>query len=306
MGRVSKYKKIKSFDPYSKKNGGNVDLSKVGVWGLGDNGQKAKKRSRRSEILRKNKGKKRRNNENEGFDLAPSGKDEFDLTDLLGSVKKQKLDTSLRDVPASHSEVKVAVKGNVASIPKTDQDEKKVAQILKAETKLKEDKKKQTIQAQSRMEGESKNAYARRTKSETRQIIKQTTEKKNVEKMKRKKEFLNNKKKKKKNNFSRFYGGDDGESDSEDVIVQKRKKGAASEPDQAQFGEQAERPPTFKQLPRGAKEKGENTKGKGKSAGMTDAQIEAEKNAMEMMRRRVQAQYASIKARRKQAGEFHL
>ena len=59
MGRVAKYKKVKSFDPYSKKNGGNVDLSKVGVWGLGDNGRKAKKRSRRAEVLRRNK--KRRN-----------------------------------------------------------------------------------------------------------------------------------------------------------------------------------------------------------------------------------------------------
>ena len=35
MGRVAKYKKVKSFDPYSKKNRGNVDLGQVGVWGLG-------------------------------------------------------------------------------------------------------------------------------------------------------------------------------------------------------------------------------------------------------------------------------
>ena len=301
MGRVSKYKKIKSFDPYSKKNRGNIDLSQVGVWGLGDNGQKSKKRSRRSEILRKNKGKKRRNNENDGFDLPPSGKDEFDIADLVGSVKKQKIET-LNDDPTDHSEIKIAVEGNVATIPKTMEDEKKVAKLLKVETKLKEEEKKEKIQAQSRMEGESKNAYNRRSMNETRQIIKQTKMEKNVEKRKRKKEFHNNKKRNKKKKVTMY----EDESDSEDIIVQKRKHGVTSESDYVQFGEQAERPPTFKQLPRGARQKDESSKKKGKSTGMTDVQIEAEKNAMEMMRRKVQAQYASIKAKRKRAGEFHL
>jgi hypothetical protein len=52
MGRVAKYKKIKACDPYSKKNGGRVDLKKVGMWGLGGSDRKAKKRSQKSELLR--------------------------------------------------------------------------------------------------------------------------------------------------------------------------------------------------------------------------------------------------------------
>jgi len=97
MGRVSKYKKIKACDPYSKKNGGNVDLSTVGIWGLGDNGRKKKRKSRTAERLKAQKGKKHKKNKNnddgDGFDLPPSEADEFDLMDLMGSVKKQELKT---------------------------------------------------------------------------------------------------------------------------------------------------------------------------------------------------------------------
>lgn len=78
-----------------------------------------------------------------------------------------------------------------------------------------------------------------------------------------------------------------------------------AEPEDVHFTEQAERPPMFKQLPRGAKPK-ETKVTKGGKPGMTEAQIKAESNAMELIRRRAQAQYASIKAKRKRAGEFHL
>merc|ERR1712174_89224 len=66
------------------------------------------------------------------------------------------------------------------------------------------------------------------------------------------------------------------------------------------FGEQAERPPTFRQIPRGAKKTSKATTQSSKSAkgeSMSEHQIEAEKNAMELMRRRVQAQYKAIKSR---------
>lgn len=298
MGRVAKYKKIKSFDPYSKKNGGKVNLARVGMWGLGDNGRKAKKRSRRSEVLRLNK-KHKTNDANAGFDLPPSEKDDFDIKDLVGSIKKQEVET-LKAAPSSKSETRIAVGGNVATIPKTQEDEKAVARVLRVEKQAKAVEKEQRLKAQARLEGESKRAYARRTKSETRQIVKQSTVERNPEKMKKKKEFLN--KKKNKNKFkqqqSDFVG-------TEEEMEKDRQLDMPAAPEDVHFTEQAVRPPMFKQLPRGAKAKAKKDK-KGSKPGMTDAQVKAESNAMEVMRRRVQAQYASIKARRKRAGDFHL
>ena len=44
-----------------------------------------------------------------------------------------------------------------------------------------------------------------------------------------------------------------------------------------------------------------------KKPGLDEEKIEAEQNAMEIMRRKVQAQYALMKAKRKQeGGNFHL
>lgn len=300
MGRVSRYKKIKSFDPYSKKNGGKVDLSKVGIWGLGDNGRKPKKRSRRADTLRLNK--KRKNIPEEGFDLPPSARDEFDLADMIGSVKKQRIET-FKASPSDPSENRIQVNGNVATIPKTDKDEKRVARFLQVEKQLNEKVIKKKAEGQARIEGESKRAYARRAKAETRQIIKQASTEKNPEKQKRKKEFLNKKKKGKKKGLASSTS-DPKEMDN--YAKQDIELDGPLQPESIHFTEQAERPPTFKQLPRGAKERRNKATDKGKASGMTDVQIEAEKNAMELMRRKVHAQYASIKARRKRAGEFHL
>jgi hypothetical protein len=341
MGRVSKYTKIKSCDPYSKKNGGNIDLSTVGIWGLGDNGRKKKKRSRTAERLKAaNKKYKNRKGVGEiidGFDLPPTEKDEFDMADLMGSVKKQKMDNELmvgelstaipKTVVASTSEASynnvVTSTGNVANIPVTEHDEKKVARLLKLESQVeaKEDEKKQ--ETYKRMEGESKRAYAKRTKAETRQIIKQTTTTKNLEKLKRKKEFLKNKKNKKKrgggssayqdsnNNDGNDLFYDDHDTKTDDLVTGERAVAAMGDP--VRFGEQAERPPVFRQLPRGADKLSKRCIGGGTaisetttSKRMTEAQIEAESYAMEMMRRRLQAQYAVIKSKRRQAGEFHL
>lgn len=312
MGRVAKYKKIRSVDPYSKKNRGNVNLSTVGVWGLGDNGRKAKKRSRRSEQLRISQKKRPRSAEEEGFDL-PAKRDEFDLKDLTGSVKKQKIIDPLKDGGKDKdllSVDRVVVNGNVASIPKTDQDERKAAGVLNVKTQVQKEAKQKEAKNHARMEGESKNAYSKRTKAETRQIIKQTTETKNPEKKQKKKEFLNKKKKNKKKASATATvediprGNDNGENDS--LITGER---AIAE---VRFGEQAERPPVFRQLPRGAQNKeggsmsSKAAKKKAASKGMTEQQMEAENNAMERMRSKIQAQYAAIKLKRRQAGDFHL
>lgn len=342
MGRVAKYKKVKSFDPYSKKNRGNIDLPIVGVWGLGDNGRKAKKRSKKAERMhaRKNQskggknGKSKNNNafvDDGGFDVPPMENDEFDMADLVGSIKRQKVETrgilgidtpsaakaasdgkNSGDNQKNESYDKVVTStGNVANIPKTEHDENKVARLLRLD-KLEERKSEKEKQlGHARMEGESKRAYAKRTRAETRQIIKQTTTTKNHEKLQRKKEFLKNKKKnkKRKGDWSNSYNDDDG---GDDFDSYRSKRGKEPSPAEApvRFNEQAERPPIFRQIPRGAKSKSNTSttktmKGE-KSEGMSEHQIEAERGAMELIRRRVQAQYKAIKSQRKTAGDFHL
>lgn len=348
MGRVAKYKKVKSFDPYSKKNKGNIDLSSVGVWGLGDNGRKAKKRSLKAKKLHAKKNLHRKKSagfDDGGFDVPPTEGDEFDMADLIGSIKK-KTDESkeLLGVNLSSSATSKAVSsssssdantetdastnkddnkktkdefydqvltstGNVANIPRTDEDEKKVERMLRVDEQMEQNSEKEKQLNHGRMEGESKRAYAKRTRAETRQIIKQsTTTPKNHEKLQKKKEFLKAKKKSKKRKGGTYSF--DGYGDSNGAAYDDDEKGNTNQQSEApvRFGEQAERPPVFRQIPRGAKAKKSNTVtiSKGKSQGMTEHQVEAEKDAMELMRRRVQAQYKAIKSKRKNAGDFHL
>mmetsp|Transcript_11945 Transcript_11945/g.28714 ORF Transcript_11945/g.28714 Transcript_11945/m.28714 type:complete len:290 (+) Transcript_11945:72-941(+) len=264
MGRVARYKKVKSCDPYSKRNGGNVDLSTVGIWGMGDNGRRVKKKSmtvqrlkKAKELKRQNKlakssnigGKKKNkrsaldvmnNEKGSGFDLPPDDiQDEFDLNDLVGSVKKQKVDFQVTvnndndhtiNTPTTTSKASAKTSfdpsyiktttesGLVASIPKTDEDEMKVTKILKLDQQIqsKLDEKKQ--ESYQRMDGESKRAFNKRTKVETRQIIHHSTVKKNLEKLQKKKEFLNNKKKNKKRKklAAASYQNNGGGSDDDD------------------------------------------------------------------------------------------
>ena len=317
MGRVAKYKKVKSFDPYSKKNRGNLELGNVGVWGLGDDGRRKKKRSLKAEKLhaRKQKLRSKKKNSNKflddgGFDIPPSEKDEFDMADLVGSIKKQKVDTNQLIGSSTKNETYykiVTSSGNVANIPKSDQDETKINRLLKLDQQENKKSLEQKQQAHARKEGESKNAYSKRTRAETRQIIKQSsTTPKNLEKLQRKKEFLKNKKKRKKGGLSAdFYNYDD-ENDNDDIP--ERKKQATDLP--VRFGEQAERPPIFRQVPRGAKTKSSTSTikiaEKSEKKAMSEDQIEAERDAMELMRRRIQAQYRAIQSKRKDNGDFHL
>jgi len=340
MGRVAKYKKVKSFDPYSKKNKGNVDLGQVGVWGLGDNGRRVKKRSLKAGRMqaRKNKIKSESKSTNkfvdhdEGFDAPPIAKDEFNMTDMVGSIKRQKVQSN-EDASSMTTNNKKATRdesydkivtstGNVASIPKTAQDESKVTRLLRLDKQEEQKSEKEKQLGHARMQGESKNAFNKRTRAETRQIIKNSTATtKNHEKLQRKKEFLKNKKKNKKRKggggMYSYNNDEDSDGDAYDNETSYSVKGAgkgkdslpADEP--VRFGEQAERPPTFRQIPRGAKAKSNTTtqaaaKAAAKTEGMSEPQIEAERDSMELMRRRVQAQYKAIKYKRKTGGDFHL
>jgi hypothetical protein len=391
MGRLSNYKKIKSCDPYSKKNGGKIDLPTVGIWGLGDSGRKVKKRSLKAEKMKakkeknksiqqssrkgKNSNNKFKKDDDGGFDIPPSDKDEFDMADLMGSVKRQKLETNdnmlgestatsatsvsklnnanesesnndTNSDEAAYDKVMTST-GNVANIPKTDQDESKVTRLLRLDKQAEQKSEKERKISHARMEGESKRAYNKRAKAETRQIIKNSTVgPKNVEKQQRKNEFMKNKKKRKgRGGPSQNYASNIGyNNDDDDAAIDNDNRNETnryrhSDPEKSfkedvvNFGERAERPPTFRTIPRGAKSKDRSTSTKAQSAqthtpsatvttstknkkskanskasssGMSDAQVEAERNSMEIMRRRVQAQYAAIRSKRHHAGDFHL
>jgi len=300
MGRVAKYKKIKTCDPFSKKNGGRIDLESVGIWGLGDTGRKPKKRSLKAQAARK---KKRRNNDDDGFDVPPEG-DDFDLADLTGSLKKEKLPLELEGLAVGNN--KDFIKSNatikISTVPDSVQQEKEMCKLLKLDKQV---EKKPVVAEEGRMEGESKKAFHKRVKAETRQIIKrERVERHNPEKRQRKKEFLKNKKKKKKGKVSSYNDSTDDDYNAEEgsaLITGEQAVAARAAATEVKFGEQAERPPVFRQLPRGAMKKAEKTTTKGT---MSSEDVEAERAEMEKMRRKVQAQYAVIRQKRK--GEFHL
>lgn len=305
MGRVARYKKIKAFDPYSKENGGKVQLEKVGIWGLGDNGRKTKKRSKTAEKLRANK-RKRDVDEGDPFDLPPDGEDEFDMADLVGSVKKEKKVVEENDVVLN------VVKASIPSLKpeKAVKDDEHVqsSKFLKIDQQI--EKKRNEAPAVKRMLGESKKTFDRRIKAETRMIIKeQRVNNRNPEKKQRKKEFLNNKKKKKgeftgQSSACRNVEGGDSDVEADDGFVTGEQAAAhRARESTVPFGVQAERPPSFKQLPRGAVAKKRPT---GQSTLSEASDIEAEKKSMELIRRKVQAQYLAIKLQRRQRGDFHL
>jgi hypothetical protein len=308
MGRVAKYKKLKACDPFSSKNGGKQSMT--GMWGFGDNGRKPKKRSKTSIALRKKR--KKPLEMGNTFDVPPSGGDDFSLNDL--TVKKVKSpETELLEDPSSSMTAqrkKVnAPLSNTNDDSGSDEDitkneiardpmleEKRAARILKIEP----EQRKKSVPKVERLAGESRKAFQKRVRSETRQILKnEKLEQRNPEKKQRKKEFLNKKKKRKLNQEQN--------DESDDEIVQRNE----SSPNdgfitgeqavaRATFGDQVERPPVFLQLPRGAKAKPV------KSKRSEDVSEEAEQIAMENMRRKVQAQYAIVKAKRRKAGDFHL
>jgi len=301
MGRVARYKKIKAIDPFSKKNGGR-SISEV-TWGLGDDGRKKKKRSYTATELRR-KRKKEDASDRGLFDLAPE-RDDFDIKDMVNSLKKEKFvappiaDDAKAAAPRTMTKLEVPVSNQF--MINSLEDEQRTARVLKiaVEAKPKEE-------TMKRIEGESKKAFYKRVKQETRQLIRQDKlQTQNPEKRQRKKEFMNAKKKAKKGK---------GSKQTEDSDLDSRAGADDEEHDTFITGEQAarmstihdqvERPPSFQQLPRGAVHKKATMAQNNKSS--KNFQVLLEHKAMEEMRRKVQAQYALIKSKRKQEGDFHL
>lgn len=266
------------------------------VWGMTDSGRKVKKRSWVAQKLQAMKQKRRKSDSrpDDGFDLPPTEGDEFDTSSLR--VQKKTKPLTLEDV-----------EGRKLSQREAEIEEKRINKMLKLDAQ-----KKQPVDVPEKMPGESKNAYRKRVQAETRQIIKDTKQsKRNPQKKQKKKEFLNKKKLKKKGGTA-LPGKDSDEQDdeSDDDLVTAERAVEARALMTPKFGEQAERPPELKLRPRGAvksttsssgQQPGNNNK---KRKSMDDDDVLAEQKAMEMMRRKVQAQYALV--RQKRRGQFHL
>jgi hypothetical protein len=378
MGRVARYKKVKKSlskatpsggDRLSISNagkdskGGSNYFDTVGVWGLVDSGRKPKKRSRTSIKLRAQRNKKQPSlADGKGyFDLACNDVDDFDMKDLVGTLKKESNPTEMASFTATSSMVTHATdslqpmepinttilasstvqistapavslplpQSNVSTaIPSMDLEEEKLHKKLKKQVEPKVP----VVASEGRMPGETKRAYSKRVKIETRQIIQRANQlERNPEKRQKKKEFLTLKKKggrKRKISSTRDgYNSDDeyandrnkdiapfDETEKDDygntdtsrpkLLTGEQALAARDRATRVQFGEQADRPPVFRVLPRGAsklKKKSSTTE-----LTKTPFEIKSEQLAMDLMRRKVQAQYATIKARRRVNGDFHL
>jgi hypothetical protein len=307
MGRVSRYKKIKAFDPYSKQNGGKINLDTVGIWGMSGDGRKVKKHSKtvgkikaRGDRLRR---EEKRDPNDRAYNAPLHAKDDFDMADLVGSLKKEK-PIVLEDEPVPIKELKKTTIPS-KSVLHIDPIEEHANRLLKLDAQV-EPKKKVVKTEQGRMEGESKNAYKKRTKEDVRQIIKREhLEEHNPEKKQRKKDFLNNKKKNKKGKKASYVEEDDDDDDqsvedgNDKFITGEQAVAARARATEVRFGEQAERPPTFRTIPRGAVRKSE-LKFQSSDKKMNEKDITAEQKSMELMRLKVQAQYRLIKAQRQQ------
>jgi hypothetical protein len=386
MGRVSRYRRVKTFDPLgssssrsSGRHGGRgaaaLDLDAVGVWGLGSDGRRPKKVSRTVLKIRAQKEKKSKKNKSTGaklsserrdvLDAAYEGEDDFDLSDPVGTLRRvvpppSSLTSSSSAAPSSSREepFRRQAGGAEANNRKEDcvpddprgvggrNEDKEVAAEEEEDQDAEEEEERlvrrlglgseaaaannsRNSVAGGRMPGESKNAFRKRAALETRQIIKRTRlEQCNPEKRRRRKEFLDNKKKKKRKKgagaglSSNTHGGssddDDDGTDHRTFSDGGHNNSSADGPKmRIVFGEQVEAPPVFRQRPRGAiatapgpsaaatSDKTKGTVG-ANTRSMTGDEIAAEQAAMEAIRRKAQAHYSLVKARRRQEGSFHL
>lgn len=342
MGRVARYKKVKSFDRLH--SGGEY------IWGSNNGRDDKKKRSKTAEKMKERKLKKRKhNNRNaddwndvDGFDLPPQGKDDFNLIDFqVKKVKKKQLDDELYSAPTlktlskvstapastiTDNKIKIGNKTLTCTIPKDDLEERKLIHSLNIDAKSGKGKSEFTNTIQGRKEGESTRAFNKRLKEETKFALAQDFKKKSssttnantdidaygeqIGKKEKRKEYMKTKKMRKKKGISNFEGNlpDNDEidtnlaQDDSDFVTGERAITATTA--LPSFLHQVEEPPSFNLLPRGAKKKSKTKANR--EGGMNEQKIKAEQDAMEAMRRKVQAQYSMIKSQRRKEGSFHL
>lgn len=266
MGRVARYKKVKSFE---KRKAGELDP-------LFD--------------ARRSKRKRNGNKKQQEFDLPPKPVDHEDVGASMqekpkgGGIVNGKIGFEILDLK---EEARLARFAN--------EDSRSLAKKTKNNPHVK-------AIIQGKKEGESMRAFSKRVRQETGEILRreQKAEKVNSTRQAKKKEYLKNKKLKKKGKMA--AAADDYDTYNSD---DENAKKYSLDDRKIMFGEQAERPPEFKHLPRGAKKK-RVVADKNEGSLIDREKQAAEQRNLEIMRQRVQSQYALMKAKRKKDKGFHL
>lgn len=104
MGRLSRYKKVKSIDPFAKNGSWKSDVGDCKTLGRVKRKSKTalkmkeQKMNKQRRMRGKDKDSSKKNKsggsngwgDDDGYDLPPDGEDEFDMNDMVGSVRKQR------------------------------------------------------------------------------------------------------------------------------------------------------------------------------------------------------------------------
>ncbi|KAL3802954.1 hypothetical protein HJC23_011577 [Cyclotella cryptica] len=332
MGRVARYKKVKSVDPFAK--------ARSWTDGVGDasNLRRVKKRSKTAQKLKEQKNnklqrrlrgksleKKKRGGSNgwgddDGFDLPPDGEDEFEINDMLGSIKKQraKANDLLNDKSTnpnqmsttfgahaeklSHKVEKVDLRG-VSMGSKQPETQRSSAQSKTADVVAKANSNSSEITA----------------KTPTREIIaacsnpksqQQSVDGTTSKQAKRKAFFEQKKLKKRKRDKNDDYEEDDtyiydrNSSQTKKTKAQSHNISPKAPVARCILDDQVERPPIFSALPRGAvalskMKKLTTAEKKCENEEEKVDRIRKEQQALEAMRERVMKQYAILRESRR-------
>ncbi|KAL3785281.1 hypothetical protein ACHAW5_008295 [Stephanodiscus triporus] len=347
MGRVARYKKVKSIDPFAKNGSWKSDVGDCAT--LHRVKRKSKtalkmKEQKMSKLNRRARGKKgndvagRRTGgsngwgDDDGYDLPPEGGDEFDLNDLMGSVKKQEHKSNLllgdeAGCSATQSSTPaLSSSSKFVDVPSSNENITKISATPATKHATK-------IMANEKNNNSTMTITA---KTPTREIIaacsnpmppkKQTNidSSTGMSKQDKRKAFFEKKKMKKRKRSRVDDGDDDADYDAnrnaETRITAKKHQARQTNYSDtlvartAAFDLQVERPPTFTMLPRGANKLAKNQKaanhylhrsdtsageGDDNNAIATAQRIRKEKQDMEAMRERVMKQYAILRESRR-------
>jgi hypothetical protein len=341
MGRLSRYKKVKSVDPFAK-NGSSWKSDIGDCTTLHRVKRKSKtalklKEQKMSKLQRHVRGKKGNDasaarskksggsngwGDDDGFDLPPEGGDEFDMNDLMGSIKKQ-----------SHKSNPLLDTNNAAQsvvVPSAGSDEKWTRKIQKVNVrdvavastggKVVDSNalssKKQDNSKTNKNNSKNGGASTITAKTSTRDIIESCSNPKskkqaatnasfsstdnNMSKQEKRKAFFEKKKLKKRNRGNGAIDDDDSVDHADQIHDYSSRRPA--------IDDQVERPPTFTVFPRGANKLAKNKTAKHSNKNENNMseddesaafRIRKEQQALEAMREKVMKQYAILRESRR-------
>lgn len=349
MGRLSRYKKVKSVDPFAK-NGSSWKSDIGDCTTLHRVKRKSKtaikmKEQKMSKFQRRARGKKGDDastarskksggsngwGDDDGYDLPPDGGDDFEMNDLMGSLKKQ----SYKSNPLLDTNNSVAQSVHLSSGSGEEKEKwtRKIQKVNVRDVAVASGGDKVDINAQSSKKqvnkskdnkGDAKQGGASTitAKSSIRDIIESCSNPKPIQqsanynasssttdmsKQEKRKAFFEKKKLKKRKRGKSSL--DDDDSDDYDTHHQEYSSGTVASRRPA-LDDQVERPPTFTMLPRGANKLAKNSKTNNankhqNSSAFEDEEsaalrIRKEQQALEAMREKVMKQYAILRESRR-------